>query len=232
MNRKKIIVVASICIFVILLFIILIPKNKLTNLEKVKINDINNEVINYIDEIYEYDDSGKYISFAIEYLYNENNKKEYSEEEIINTIKRFFNRNYTLEDIRNIGITDRMANKGISYTIDKYLYDNKLTKQEIANKVLYKYSINKIKKINSKKFIVKYDRYAVNNPYELLNYYDKKNIDSKDKYDTANIIKYLNGEGKVKYIKDSINKDNTKINGNIEITYIVKDNKLLIDSIK
>ena len=232
MNRKNIIVVASICIFVILLFIILIPKNKLTNLEKVKINDINNEVINYIDEIYEYDDSGKYISFAIEYLYNENNKKEYSEEEIINTIKRFFNRNYTLEDIRNIGITDRMANKGISYSIDKYLYDNKLTKQEIANKVLYKYSINKIKKINSKKFIVKYDRYVVNNPYELLNYYDKKNIDSKDKYDTANIIKYLNGAGKVKYIKDSINKDNTKINGNIEITYIVKDNKLLIDSIK
>jgi len=104
------------------------------------------------------------------------------------------------------------------------------TSKEISTKVLYKYSINK--KINSKKFIVKYDRYIVTNPYDVLNYYEKNNINNKDKYDTSNINKYLNGEGKIKLIKNAINKDKGKKEGNVEITYIIKDKQLLVDNIK
>ena len=232
MNKKNIIFIGLISLLIIILLIIFIPKNKLTNLEKVKINEINDEVIDYIDEIYEYDDEGKYISFAIEYLYNETNKLEYSNQEVLDIINKYFNKNYKIEDISNIGITNRMADKGITYSIDKYVYNNKLTKKEISTKVLYKYSINKINKINSKKFIVKYNRYIVENPYEILNYYENKNINNDNKYDTSNINKYLNGEYKVKLIKESITKDNSKKDGNIEITYIIKDNRLLIDNIK
>ena len=232
MNKKNIIFIGLISLLIIILLIIFIPKNKLTNLEKVKINEINDEVINYIDEVYEYDDEGKYISFAIEYLYNETNKLEYSNQEVLDIINKYFNKNYKIEDISNIGITNRMADKGITYSIDKYVYNNKLTKKEISTKVLYKYSINKINKINSKKFIVKYNRYIVENPYEILNYYENKNINNDNKYDTSNINKYLNGDNKVKLIKESITKDNSKKDGNIEITYIIKDNRLLIDNIK
>ena len=232
MKKKNIIIISSICILILLLLIILIPKNKLTNLEKVKINEMNDEIINYIDEIYEYDDEGKYINFAIEYLYNEKDKKEYSDEDIVNTLNNIFSKKCTIDDIKKIGISKRMADKGISYNIDKFEYNTNLTKKEISTKVLYKYSINKIKKINSKKFVVKYNRFIVSNPYDILNYYEKKNIDSKDIYDTSNINKYLNGQGKIKLIKEAINKDNAKAEGNIEITYIIKDKQLLIDNIK
>ena len=231
MKKKNIIIISSICILILILLIVLITKNKLTNLEKVKINEMNDEIINYIDEIYEYDDEGKYINFAIEYLYNEKDKLVYSDEDIVNTLNNIFSKKYTIDDIKKIGISKRMADKGISYNIDKFEYNTNLTKKEISTKVLYKYSINKIKKINNKKFIVKYDRYIVNNPYDILNYYEKNNINN-NKYDTSNINKYLNGEGKIKLIKDAINKDNGKKEGNIEITYIIKDKQLLVDNIK
>ena len=81
-----------------------------------------------------------------------------------------------------------------------------------------------------------YDKYVVENPYEVLNYYEDLNLKKeKDRYDTTDIVEYLKGNKKIGVIKDAINEKNIdkfgKIDGNISVTFIVKNNKVLIKKI-
>ena len=93
------------------------------------------------------------------------------------------------------------------------------------------------------KFIVTYDKYVVENPYEILNYYNDSamNIPEDQKenyqpYDTSAIYNYLTCKGKITTLKDAITKDNIeklgKIDKQLEVTYIIKDDNLVIDNIK
>ena len=224
------------------ILLIIINARRLTKLEKLKINEFSNQFVNYIDEVYDGKDKGKYINFAIEYLYNEKDKKSFSEEEVVNVINNNFNIKYTVDKIRKIGITESMANKGITFDISskEYRYDNTKTKADIANTVLNKFVIDDISKTSKTKFKVKYKRLIVKNPYEVLNYYNdlniKASIDGKKQYDTNTIKDYLEGKGKVKTIKDLINEKNInkigKVGDKITIYFIIENDKLLIDNIK
>lgn len=243
-NRKILFVILGVVFFSIILIvsIILLNKNKLTELEKVKIEEASSKIENYLDEIILHnDDEGKYINFAIEYIYNETDKDSYSIEDILNIVNDTFDIEYKEEEIARIGITSEMVDKGIVFdSNDKvFKYNVEKTKADIATTPIIKYQINKIKKKNKNKFEVKYDKYIVENPYEILNYYNNKNIErtSEEKeYDTTDIIAYLKGEAKIGVVKKIINKDNISGFGKIEegstIVYILKDGKLVIDEIK
>lgn len=239
LNNKKIVILCAIILVALLIVLGIIINNKrLTKLEKIKLEEASEKVSDYLEEILlNPDDEGKYISFAIEYLYNEQNKEEFEVEEILSVINDTFDVNYTEEDIFSIGISLQMLEKGIVFdsTSNLFKYKSNKTQVDIANTTIVKYQVKKIKKINKSKFEVTYDKYVVENPYEVLNYYNNYNIsrtEDEEKYDTSNIVKYLKGEKKIKVIKDVINEDNIekvgKIDGSIKITYVIKDNKLKI----
>lgn len=213
-------------------------EKKLTKLEKIKIEETCNKISNYLDEVYMYkDDNGKYINFAAEYLYNENNKEEFSLKDVLDVINDTFDINYGDEDLSKIGVSSRMLDKNIVYdnTSSLFKYKQNKTQIDIANTPIIKYELKKIKKISKKKFEVTLEKYVVENPYEILNFYNDYNVkqnDSSKRYDTDDIVKYLKGKESVKVVKDLITKDNIevigKIDGSVKITFVIEDNKLKI----
>ena len=239
LNNK--IVLASIISVVVIIIIVIglwMNSKRLTNLEKIKIEETCNKISNYLDEVYMFDDDArKYIDFAAEYLYNQENKEEFSLNDVLNIINDTFDIDYSEEDLAKVGISSRMLDKNIIYdnTSNSFKYKQNKTQADIANTLIVKYELKKMKKINKKKFEVTLDKYVVENPYEVLNYfndYNMKQEDSSKRFNTDDIVKYLKGKENVKVIKDLINKDNIekfgKIDGSIKITFVIKDNKLKI----
>lgn len=238
-NKKFIAILIAIIVLIIALVIIFaMNSKKLTNLEKIKIEETCNSISNYLDEIYLYDDdNGKYINFAAEYLYNEKGKEEFSMTELLEVINNTFDINYNEEEISKIGISSRMLDKNIIYdsTSNLFKYKNNKTQSDIANTPIVKYELKKMKKVNKKKFEVILEKYVVENPYEVLNYfndYNMKQTDTSKRYNTDDIVKYLKGKENIKVIKDLVNRDNIndfgKIDGEVKITFVIKDDKLKI----
>jgi len=237
-NSNKFIKLGILAI-VIIIIIILLNTLVFSRLEKVKINEVNEKIANYIDEVVLYpEDEGKYISFAIEYLYNTTDKKKYSFEEVLDVINSTFQVDYDEKKLEDIGITIEMANKGIVIEGNnhEYVYNNLKTRADIANTKLVKVSPKHIKRISLNKYKVTYDKYVVENPYEILNYYDELNLKNEnEKYDTTKIVEYLKGNEKANVIKNAITSENIskigKIDGQVTITFVVKNNKVLIKKI-
>lgn len=244
LKNKKVLI--GICIFlVIILFLIFLFSitHKVTKLERVKITEFNNNVSYYLDEVIEHDGEGKYLNFAIEYIHDKENKDEFETKELIDVINNNFSLNYNEEGLSKLGISELVAGKGIVYDVSKnvYKYDNKETIGDIANKKIITYDIKSIKKISGSKFRVKYNRLVVENPYKILNYYNDQNIelaeDNKtDLIDVTDITNYVKGVGKVSNVKKLINNETIdnfgSIDGTATITFVIKEDKLLIDSIK
>ena len=76
-KNKKVIIGIGIFLFLLIFLIsFYIITHKVTNLEKVKITDFNKNISSYLDEIIEHDeDDGKYLNFAVEYLYDKKTRK-------------------------------------------------------------------------------------------------------------------------------------------------------------
>ena len=237
-SNKKIlaIVIASILVVVGIIIFIYNSNHKLTKLEKIKITEFSDKYSNYMDEVELGNDKGKYINFAIEYLYNTTDEEEFSLDKVTKVINDTYAINYSDEDIQKIGISEGMLNKGIVYDSEKnsFKYNVSKTRADIAETTIIKYELKSIKKINKNKFEAVYDKYVVENPYQILNYFDKHNIENEDdKIDTKDIVAYLKGEAKIGVVKDLINKDNIKefgkIDGNVKVNLVIKNNKLIID---
>ena len=228
--------------FIVILSIVtfIMNLNKITKLERVKIEEKSDEISDYFSEITENkEDKGVYINFAVEYLYNTKDKETYTIEEIKEVINSNFNLEYTDKTIAEIGISQAMQGKGIVFDNSNgtFKYSNTRTITDIANDKIYYFKIDKIKKINKNKFKVTYKKYVVDEPYEILNYYNDYNIQHYDKkdeqFDTSKIVNYLKGKEKVGVIKKIIREEEGKTfgkeNGKTNVTYIIKDKKLLID---
>ena len=227
----KIVIVLLVISGVVLFFV----NRRLSGLEKIKIDEFNSEISDYLDEVVDTDDKGKYISFAVKYLSDKNNKNSFSDDEVLKTINKYFNVNYKIKDLEKIGITNKMAEEGITHDINEYNYNNVMTKKDISNKKIIKYSQNSVGKSFTNNFVATFDKLVVDNPYDVLNYYSSLNQNTDAIIDTKDLNKYLNGEGTIKDIKKYIISDTIKEygkeDGEIKITYIIKDNKLLIDNL-
>ena len=241
LNKKTLIALIIIVVLLVALYFIK-NMNKITKLEKIKIEEKSSEISDYFDEFTEgKDDDGKYVNFAIEYLYNSKDQTTFTIEDIIKVIKENFDIEYDEKKIGEIGISARMHAKGIVYdsSINSFKYDGKRTMADVAaDKIIY-FKISKIKKNNKNNFKVTYDKYVVEKPFDIYNYYNNYNIehydDKKEQYDTKEITDYLKGEGKISTMK-RIAREETKtsfgsLDGKIVVSYIIKDDKLLIKSI-
>ncbi len=241
--KKNYLIIAVGLIFIVVLLIILfvVKNNKLTNLEKIKIEDTSKDIMMFYEEIDNNEIEGKdgYIAYALEYAYNINNKEELTSREIKEIIEKRFNIELSPEEIKGVGVTPYLLNKNISHypEEDKYAINKDIiTQQDIANIPIIKYEIEKIEK-KGKKYYVTFTKYTVNNPYEILNFYNDKNAENDtNNYDTSSIHKYLIREGKITSLKEILTKevleDIADDKKSIQITFIIKDDNLVIDETK
>ena len=250
MKKKKLMIMLGVLLVVILLttIILLIELRKskqISNLEEIKINETSKTTMLFMEEIETSKDLDRYISYALEYSYNIDDKDTLTTKEIKDFIEKRFNVTLGEEELNNIGVTPYLLDKSIGHNPEEKTYridKSGITQPMIAKIPVVKYEINSMKK-KKNKFIVTYDKYVVANPYEILNYYNDSamNIPEDQKenyqpYDTSAIYNYLTCKGKITTLKDAITKDNIekigKIDKQLEVTYIIKDDNLVIENIK
>ncbi|MBE6161119.1 MAG: hypothetical protein E7158_02720 [Firmicutes bacterium] len=227
-NKNKILMLLGGIIFfllVILSYFHIFYTSKVSNLEKIKLEEISNGVTKYLECI----DNNEKLDGYIIYILKNNNKDSMTIKEIINKINNTFNKNISKKDILNIGITSKMIDEKITYdfTTSTFSIDKGTDIREIAAKEIVSYKIKDMYK-KSDKYIVKYDKLLVKDPYKVLNYYNDNN-----KLDEVSEIQlYLQNKGSIDNILKYINKNNAKKIKDITITYTVKNNKVLIEKIE
>lgn len=240
--NKKTLIALTIIIVLVIAILFIRNINKITKLERIKIEEKSSEISDYFDEITENkDDEGRYINFAIEYLYNSKNKNTFTVDDILSVIKDNFDIEYDKNKIGELGITSKMHAKGIVFdnSISSFKYDGKRTKADVASDKIIYFKINKIKKVNKNNFKVTYDKYVVEKPFDIYNYYNNYNIEhydeKKEQFDTKPITDYLKGEGKIstmkKIAREETKKNFGKLDGKIVVSYVIKDDKLLVKNI-
>lgn len=229
--------IAGIGIFLVIVGVVFyLLSNKITNVELIKLKELSDKTSDYIGEVINNkEEDGCYVTFAIDYLYATTGKTSYSIDEIMEVINNNFDINLTKEDVSKIGLTSYMMNKGISFdtTSGGFSYEYKKTRADVASTSLINYHVTGIKKVNKNKFIVYYDKYLVEDPYKLLNYYTDQ--EEQDKEVVKEITSYVKGEIVPSKIVKYINSENIekigKIDGKIKVTYTVKDDKIRISKI-
>lgn len=218
---------------VVLLFAIIILLYNymhLTKLEKELLIEQSNKVMKYYD-VYVNSDSesiDKYMLYALTYSDNENDKSSLNNKEIKEILASVFNKEFNEEEIKNVGITPLFMDYNVmqNYETSSYYIDkNAINQTKIATIKFNIYYLKSIKKRGSN-YILEYENYLIDNPYEVLNYYTEKGVD------TSKINDYLRAKGKIKDIKEATGKDflesKAKKLDNIEVTYILKGSKFLI----
>ena len=244
-NYGKVLLGVLILIFLVFTAIYILGTRNVSNIEAKKIDKESTKYINFIDDITESKskDLDKYIIFALDYSMNNDSKSSLTSKEITKFLKKNLNMDVKREKIISVGITDEMRLKNITYDTSKDIYTLNLsdkTGKDIKDTKIIYYKANKIRKINRSTYLIKYDKYYINNPYDMLNYYiDKNALASEDEFiDTTPIKNYLLGSSNVDSIKAIIKnneadlKKYAKKKGSVKITFKTKGNKLVIDRIK
>lgn len=247
-NRLMILVIATFIIAIVGLGFLLFGNKKMSKIEENKLSEIGSTYIPYLHYYTDVDKNEneftKYVLFAVNYYYNEEGKEEVSFKDIRKLAKEVFGINVKDKDLEKVGLITYMIENGINYTPGSKMYtiSQKNTMPELAQKEITKYNQIKAVKKSGSTYVVTYEKYTVEKPYELMNYYmdksqDTKNKDAaKDKKIADEILEYLRGKAKVGTIVNYINKDNIKrcgkVGNKITITYKSTDDGLVISKIK
>lgn len=245
-NASKIILGILILVFLVLASIYFIGTKNISSIEKKQIIYDTNKYIYFADDLLNKSEKEEdnYILFSLDYNYANNNSYEMTSDEIYNFIKNSFTKRISKDNIKNNGISPLLMDNKITYdaSSDKYKID-KISANKLAKKELVYYKLKSIRRINNKKYTIKYDKYVIRDPYKMLNYYIDKNNNNNMKngefQDITPITDYLKGSTNKKAIKEIINKHEddlknySKKDGNIKITYIINDkNETKIDNIR
>lgn len=212
-----------------------------------EIRKTSDDTMAYIDQINDLNntETDHYILYALTYAYNEKDINELSSVEIKKIAESHFNIELKEEDINNTGVTLYLLENQVSHNPEESKYTlntENLTQSQIAKIPIVKYVVKNVSKSGGN-YYVEYEKYIVDNPYAVLDYYHKLTESMSDEERAANssaesdgIYKYLTAQGKIKDIKAAINSDNIadigRIEGGAKVTYIVKNDKLLVDKIE
>lgn len=227
------------------------------NISKIEEEKLINDTVNYSNYIEDITDSkskeiDKYIIYALDYSKNVNNSNEMSPEAISHFLEVNLNKKIKAEDIENYGVNPNMLERNITFDTSKKSYvlnDKNLDRQSIGKNQVTYYKRVKIRKINRKKYTIKYEKYIIDDPYKVLDYFLEKNRSDKgvegkdgvmtyDIVDTTGIKNYLM-TGEISNIKSFLNQNNKDIkkfakkSGTIKIVYVISDsNEVQIYKIK
>ena len=227
--------VGIIALVIIIIFIIM-SKN-ITSIERKTIMDKSTLVSPYLEYI---EDKKKnnddYILFAIKYSSLTNHKSSLSSTELSELIKELFNVEIDAQTIGKNGISEKLLNENILYSPSDDMYDYiapKLSSQTIVDTPVSYYKFKKLSRVNSKKYTVVYQKYIIEHPIDVLNYYLNKNSNSEAIVDINPYRNYIVGSDSVVRFKENIKEEDienfAKKDIKIKVTYIVKDDKVLID---
>lgn len=238
-NKKIIIVLLPILVILIGSSLVLFTRGNTSELELIKLKESSNDIVQFLEEIDNdsAEDLDRYIAYALEYSFVINNKDTLNVKDIKKIIEDRFNISLNEEKLNLVGVTPYLLDKYIShnYELKEYSKYKKYTQREIAKISVTKYELKDIKK-SGKKYILTYDKYLVEDPYKVLNYYINNTEKAEEMTEMGDLSSYIYGKGTVLGIKNVITKDNIesvgKIDKEVTITYIVKNGKLLVDSIK
>ena len=262
--KKKIIIIGAIVLALTLIIttVILFNKNskKLSEIEEIKLKEVSKDLENYLYNLEgnNYSPTEKNIFFTLDYKYNEEDKDKLKAEEIKEFVESKINTTLEVNELNSIGVSPNMLEKNISFDhMENEFFMNKknTTMAQIAETPIYKYQLNDMKKKNRTTFVLTYTKYKINDPYEILNYYNdinneytnNSNVVGEDgtivqvetdfePYDTDIILNYLKGNEKVSvlsvYLTEDLLKAKAEDKGTITITYILKDGKILLDKIE
>lgn len=209
----------------------------LSDLESVALAERSEAALNYLEEIDRdseaYDNLSEYpldrfVAFALEYNYNENDKTEISAKQIKKLIESIFDITLKTENINSVGISPLLLDKNVTHDpVSKiYTLNPQTDKRIIADIPITKYISNKSYTNKDRSaYTVVYDKYTAKSPYDVIPHANGEGV--RD---------YLDGNGKVKSIKNVITKDNASEivspAKQTTVTYAIKDGKILIKSIK
>ena len=255
--RNKIIIILTISLLILGLVLVIIKSTRVTKVEKLKLEDVSKDIINYMYNIdnKEYQQVEKYLLFALDYSTNENDKNSLNLTEIRELIDSKFDNDFDENDYMNVGITPEMADRDIHFDYDTNTYTmnkKELTNSDIAEVPIYSYAIDKIRKTSANKYIVSYTKYKIDRANKISDFYEDKNIPNtsvatddgtlinveieEKKTDTTDINKYLHGEANRgvlnKYLTKECLESIGEKQGKLTVFYIVKDSKIIVDKIK
>lgn len=238
------ILVILVLIFIVFTLVYIFFGNNISVIEENKIKEDTKVIANYLDDIVsnKTNSKDKYILFALDYSNSEYHKNEMTVEEIVNFIQEHFTIKLKEEDLINTGITPLLVDRHIVYDVDKKSFKM----NDASVNIIKYYKIENVKKINRKKYRATYREYTISDVVEMLNYYLKKNsetegvADENGNYtynlkDIEPIRNYILGSGNILDVKKNIDDDvenYSKKGGTIKVTYVVEDDKVLIDSVK
>ena len=235
-------------ILVVILIIVLITTH-MSRLEKDILKEDSTTIMSYMDTIENTksdaeDGLDQYILYALEYSYNENDKSSLNCEEIKNLIESKFDVELSKDKLNAVGITPLLLDNSVMHNPEEQVYSmdrENITQRQIADIPIIFYNEKSTKKIGGK-YIVKYEKVTIKNPYEILNYYsdlnnEAINNEAKDKkknkkqeeiktYDTTKIMNYLTAKGKIKDVKAAVNDEIIKKEGKVskkkvKVTYVL-----------
>ena len=208
----------------------------LSSLESLALTERTETAINYLEEIDKDSETfdnladyplDRFIAFALEYNYNENDKTEISAKQIKKLIESIFDITLKTDDINNVGISPLLLDKNVTHDpVGKvYTINPPTDKRIIADIPVTKYIENKTFANKDKTtYTVAYNKFTAKSPYDVIPHASGEGV--KD---------YLEGKGKIKSIKNVITKDNAAEivapAKQATITYVVKNGKILIKSI-
>ncbi len=208
----------------------------LSSLESLALTERTETAINYLEEIDKDSETfdnlsdyplDRFIAFALEYNYNENDKTEISAKQIKKLVESIFDITLKTDDINNVGISPLLLDKNVTHDpVGKvYSIQPHTDKRIIADIPITKYIESKTFTDKDKTvYTIIYDKYTAKSPYDVIPHASGEGV--KD---------YLDGRGKIKSIKNTITKDNAAEivapAKQTTITYVVKNGKILIKSI-
>lgn len=236
-NKLKIFATIAAIIVVALIFlfaIINIAGRKLNDNEQAALDQLNQKVLFYIDELEsenetdELEQEAKFVIFAMTYSYEEDDKTELTPKEINDIIHSYFDTDIDLNEVLRKPLQPYLENKNIIFLPEdgKVLYKPATrAKKGIAQTPITVY-LQKEARIKNSTITSTYSKYTVDDPYNIFTSATSLNMD------TTGIGAYLNGNGKEKSIKRLVTPENVndiaKNEGDFKLTIIVKDEKLLI----
>ena len=241
-DRKQLGVISLIGVGIVALVVIIIFLFMSKNISQIERNTIMDKstVYSYYLEYAEDKKKGTddYIIFALKYSTINNHKSGLSSAELSKLISEIFNVKIDEDTIRKNGISEKMLKENIMYSPSDDVYDMitpKVDPKTIAETQVSYYKFKKLSRINSKKYSIVYQKYIIEDPYKVLNYYIDKNNQSDRIYDIAPYRNYLVGSDSTVRFKESIIADDiqnyAKKDKKYKVTYIVDGDNVLIDKV-
>ena len=206
-----------------------------SSLERLTLDERSEKVVSYLEEIDKKDENvdeaslDRYIAYALEYSYNENDKASLTTAEIKDFLESVFDKQFSSDELNNVGISPLLLDKNVQHdpVAQFYTLNPNTDKRIIADIPVTKYIATIIYTNRDKSvYTIVYDKYTAKSPYDVLPHLNGG----------TGVKDYLDGKGKIKSIKDAIDEAGAKAITTPEkqttIEFVLKDQKLLIKSIK